>query len=175
VARHILFGLLLQILLLEALDRELGHESLALTPSPQSETASFNDVRVYYRPTQEQRPETGERITPQTYELGTFDVVVNSIAGVLGIAQAGATFTGEGEDFWSMGVRLLASLGLVNMSPSKDRWILHSDVLDRLHGGGLMTGVLRRGRNVRDRIRGHLQDLWSIAHDLDHQKGVPNA
>jgi hypothetical protein len=174
LARHLLFGLLLQTLLLESLDRELGYESLALTPSPPNERG-VSDIRVFYRPTREHNPSADERITPQTYEIGTFDDVVDSIAAVLGITPAGITFTGEGRGFWTMGLELLASLGLVNLSASKDRWILHADVLDRLHGGGLMSGVLRKGKGVRDRIRSHLQDLWSASDDLNRQNEAPNA
>jgi hypothetical protein len=74
-----------------------------------------------------------------------------------------------------MGLALFVSLGLVSLSASKDRWILHADVLDRLHGGGLMSGVLRRGKGVRDRIRSHLQNLWATTDDLNRLHEAPNA
>ena len=95
------------------------------------------------------------------------------ILGRVGIAQAAATFACDGDlQFrWSAAVRLV-SVGLVTLSPLKDRWTLHSDVLDRLHGGGLMSGVLRRGKVVRDRIRGHLLNSWSAANDLNLKNGV---
>lgn len=174
LARHLFFGLLLQTLLLESLDRELGYESLALTPSTPSDNG-VSEVKVFYRPIREQNPNADERITPQTYEIGSFDAIVDSIAAVFGITPAGVTFTAEARGFWTMGLDLFASLGLVTLSSSKDRWVLHADVLDRLHGGGLMSGVLRRGKGVRDRIRGHLQNLWASTDELNRLHEAPNA
>ena len=171
LARHLLFGLLLQIFLLESLDRELGHESLALAPPVQDGLAGFRTVQVFYRPTQEQGPDVEQQMLP-AYELGSFESVLDSISKGLGIMPAGLTFDGDGDGFWSTAAGLLASLNIVTLSASKDRWILHATYLDRLHGGGLMAGVLRRGKNVRDRIRGHLHHLWSAANDLNHQIGA---
>jgi hypothetical protein len=174
LARHVLFGLLLQVLLLESLDRELGQDTLALTPAIEDGTGDFRDVRIFYRPAQEQVPEAQQSKLP-AYDLGAFDAIVNSIASVLGIMPAGLTFEGDGNGFWSAGMSLLGSLGLITLSRSRDRWILHIDFLDRLHGGGLMAGVLRRGKNVRDRIRTHLQHLWSAANDVNQRSGLPDA
>lgn len=171
LARHVLFGLLIQIFILESLDRELGHDSLVLNHTNQEETELFVNVRVFYRPTQDSGPDADQRTEP-AYEVGDFDDVVSLIADSLGIAPAGPSLDGDSRLRWSAAVRLMASVGLVTLSPLKDRWTLHSDVLDRLHGGGLMSGVLRRGKAVRDRIRGHLLNLWFSANDLNLQSGA---
>jgi len=174
LARHLLFGLLLQIFILESMDRELGHESLAFAPAVQDGLEGFRSIQVFYQPTQEQGPDAEQRILP-AYELGPFESVIDSLAQDLGISPAGLTFGSDGDGFWTTATRLLASLNVVTLSTAKDRWILHANYLDRLHGGGLMAGVLRRGKNVRDRVRAHLHHLWSAANDLNHQIGALDA
>lgn len=174
LARHVLFGLLLQVLLLESLDRELGQDTLALIPAIEDGTSDFRDVRIFYKPAQQQVAEAEQNKSP-AYDLGPFDLVVNSIASTLGITPAGLTFESDANGFWSAGMTLLHSEGLVILSRSRDRWMLNIDFLDRLHGGGLMAGVLRRGKDVRDHIRTHLQHLWSAANDVNQQSGMSHA
>lgn len=174
LARHLLFGLLLQVLLLESLDRELGQDSLALTPVSEEGVGGFEGIRVFYRPASDLAPET-ERTRASAYDLGAFDSVIDSIASELGISAAGLTFDAEGRGFWSAAMKLLGSLGLVALSSSRDRWILRDDYLDRLHGGGLMAGVLRRGKGVRDRIRVHLHHLWAAADEMNQKRGESDA
>jgi hypothetical protein len=171
LARHVLFGLLIQIFILESLDRELGHDSLVLTYGARQETEGFVNVRVFYRPTPDSGPDTDQRTEP-AYEIGEFDDVVSLLADSLGIEPAGPSLDGDSRLRWSAAVRLMVSVGLVTPSPLKGRWTLDSNVLDRLHGGGLMSGVLRRGKAVRDRIRGHLLNSWSVANDLNLQNGA---
>jgi hypothetical protein len=168
-----LFGLLLQVLLLESLDRELGQDTLALTLSVGEGGLGFHDVRVYYRPVQEQQPDAEQQRAP-AYDLGPFDRVIDCIAQQLGIMPAGLTFDSDGQGFWSAAMLRLSGLGMISLSPSGDRYVLRTDFLDRLHGGGLMAGVLRRGKMVRDRIRSRLHDLWSEVNDAHQQVGEFN-
>ncbi len=70
LARHVLFGLLLQIFILESLDRELGHDSLVLTHSDQNESEAFANVRVFYRPTRESDSDTDPSLKNRPTKLG---------------------------------------------------------------------------------------------------------
>ncbi len=152
LANHPLFGFWLQMLLIEALDRELGEETVLLAPPTH---ALVEDVaggtRVYYRP----RPGTGAAGRP-ALELGPLDEVMTKVAGALAVQTAGVL--GKACGPWSMGLTLLARVGLAQTR--HDRWALSTHALDRLHGGGLMTGVIRRGKGFRERLHDVLEGLW---------------
>jgi hypothetical protein len=70
-------------------------------------------------------------------------------------------FGSENNGAWSNALSLLRAAGVV--VGRHYGWAIDEAVLDRLHGGGLMTGVLRRGRDMRDRIREELRLLWDEA------------
>jgi hypothetical protein len=91
--------------------------------------------------------------------LGSVDEVLSRLAAVLSIREVG--LLGEGRGPWSRALELLAQVDVV--SSTGDRWAMTTHVLDRLHGGGLMTGVLRRGKDLRERLHGVLDALWSAA------------
>jgi hypothetical protein len=150
LADHTLYGFWLQVLLLEALDRELGEPSLFLAHDPTSEPAA---PRVYYRPRLAAR---GAVLAPMLL-LGSVDAVLPRLASALHIHAVG--LIGEGHGPWSRALELLAQVGLV--LPTGDRWTITPDVLDRLHGGGLMTAVLRRGRDLREHLHAVLDGLWA--------------
>ncbi len=152
LAEHPLFGFWLQVLLLEALDRELGDETVLLAPPTH---ALVDDVagttRVYYRP----RPGAENDGWP-ALELGPLDEVMTQVAAALGVRTVGVL--GKAFGPWSMGLALLATVGLAQTR--HDRWTLSAHALDRLHGGGLMTGVIRRGKEFRERLHDVLEGLW---------------
>src|SRR5262249_10338641 len=79
LARHLLYGPLLQVLLLEALDRELGQESLALLHLGSGDERRGTEVRVFYQPAHElSSSEEGEGLS--AYELGDFEYVMENLA-----------------------------------------------------------------------------------------------
>lgn len=152
LANHPLYGFWIQILLVEALDRELGEETLLFAPPTH---AIVEDVeaatRVYYRP----RPDATRQVR-SLLELGTLDKVMNQIATFVDVRPVGVL--GDAAGTWAMSLALLGRLGIVQTR--HDRWALTAYSLDRLHGGGLMTGVIRRGRRFRERLHDALEMLW---------------
>ena len=152
LAAHPLFGFWLQMLLIEALDRELGDETVLFAPPTH---ALVEDVagatRVYYRP----RPGARDASCP-ALELGSVDEVMTGVAAALGVETVGVL--GKAAGPWSLGLALLTRVGLAQTR--HDRWALSTHALDRLHGGGLMTGVIRRGRDFRERVHDLLEGLW---------------
>ena len=148
LADHPLYGLCLQLLLLEALDRELGEETVLLAAPPGPQTS----VRVLYRPrTQRGEPRAAMR------DLGELDPVLDRVAAGVRLTAVGAL--GEVRGTWTLALSLMGQVGLVQQAG--ERWALSGHVLDRLHGGGLMTGVIRRGKRVRETLHGVLNGLWT--------------
>ena len=150
LSEHSFYGVWLQLLLLEALDRELGDESLLLAAK---EPSGAGPIRVYYR----LRPTSRRVAVPSTLLLGPLDRVLTRVTAGLGIETVG--LLGDGDGPWSRGLELLAQVGVA--AQVADRWAMSGHVLDRLHGGGLMTGVLRRGKDLRERLHGRLDGLWA--------------
>jgi hypothetical protein len=114
LGQHYLYGVLIQGLLVEALDHELGSETLTLA-SPDSHDEG-GVTRVLYAP----RPEGEER--EQTagypvYELGSLDDVFAQIAQDLGLRGALVVYSHTGEGAWAAGLRLLRAAGLVARRP----------------------------------------------------------
>jgi hypothetical protein len=152
LAAHPLFGFWVQVLLVEALDRELGEETLLLAPPTH---ALVEDVeaatRVYYRP----RSDAARKVRP-LLDLGGLDDVMTRLAAPSGVHPVAAL--GDPAGPWAMSLALLARVGVAQTR--HDRWALSAHALDRLHGGGLMTGVIRRGRTFRERLHEVLEQLW---------------
>jgi len=152
LSEHPLHGFWLQLLLLEALDRELGEETVLLAPPTH---AVVDDVegstRVFYRPRPDSRFHDRALL-----ELGQLDEVLIRAAAALGVRSAGAI--GHAEGPWSLGLSMLAQVGIVQTR--HDRWTMSTHVLDRLHGGGLMSSVIRRGKAFRERLHGVLEGIW---------------
>jgi hypothetical protein len=152
LADHPLYGLWIQILLIEALDRELGEETLLYAPPTHAIVKDIEAAtRVYYRP----RAEAAVTTRP-LLELGELDDVMPRVANSVAIRTVAAF--GDEAGSWAMSLALLARVGLVQTR--HDRWALSTHALDRLHGGGLMTGVIRRGRNFREQLHQVLEALW---------------
>ena len=152
LADHPLFGFWLQILLLEALDRELGEETLLFAPPPHAIVGDVEAAtRVYYRPRSEPN-----RQLQALLELGALDDVMSRVANGVGVRPVAVL--GDRAGPWAMSLALLATVGITQIRHG--RWTLSTHALDRLHGGGLMTGVIRRGRAFRQRLHVALEDLW---------------
>jgi hypothetical protein len=158
LGNHPLYGFLIQVLLLEALDRELGEETLMLAPPIDRKVDDLEaSTRVFYR----RRLHQGSSIStvkPSSYQIGALDEVLTSLAqsaGISGIAYAYKLKTG---DPWTRSFKLLRSALII--SARHDRWTLAGHVLDRLHGGGLMTNIIRRGHPLREQFHRHLEEWW---------------
>lgn len=160
LSQHLVFGFLLQLFLLEALDRELNQETISLMlKGGESNVPDVDWLHVFFQPAYAQ---DGSPQAPQcsAYDLGEFESVLNRVSSALNLRPAGLTYIKDGHGFWSLAVRQFYELGLVEPTASQDRFVLGPELLDRLHGGELMRFVLRRGRDVRDKIRSALQDVW---------------
>ncbi|AUB82275.1 hypothetical protein THSYN_15850 [Candidatus Thiodictyon syntrophicum] len=156
---HPLFGFWLQILLVEALDRELGAETLLLAPpTPPLVDDIEAATHLYYRPRVESQQQA-----PPLRDLGALDDAMTPVAVALGVSPVGVLGPAAGP--WSLSLALLAHIGVAQHR--HDRWTLSAHALDRLHGGGLMTGVIRRGRGVREHLHDLLEALWRKRADAD--------
>jgi hypothetical protein len=173
LAKHVVFGLIIQVLVIEALDRELNKESLTLTP-PQDHKVDdvVNSTRVLYHPPSD--PSSGEKNDLPAYNLGDFGEVMREVAGDLNIVGVPEPFKGGGCEPWPTALNLLWHAGVV--TPRHYGWGLSEEVLDRLHGGGLMKGVLRRGQDMRNAIHNSLRRMWEEKHRLSQvSRGGVNA
>lgn len=152
---HAFFGFFVQVLLLEALDRELGQESLILAPECRVVVEDIEaSTRVFYRPHASVEAPEGER---PTADLGTLDATFDELAKGAGLMRVHTPYRLPG-GVWSLGLRLLRSVELVRARA--DRWALSEHVVDRLHAGGLMTDVIRRGKAFRERLHAILAAAW---------------
>lgn len=155
---HPLYGLLLQFLISEALDRELGDETLLLAPpldkvGPETEWGTS----VLYRPSS--KAETGSASESIGYlGLGTLDEVMDRIALQLSTAVVPLPYSIPDYGLWSWGLHLLIDLKVV--VGQRDRWALSSTLHDRLYTGNLMARVLRDRRDVRQTIHRVLHGMW---------------
>lgn len=158
ICDHPLMGFWVQLLLLEALDRELGDETLVLAPPVDRRVSDIEAATlVLYRPRKQQGDSDGNNRRMAT--LGSLDEVLTRLSRELGLRPlplAINTSTG----IWSFSLRMLRNAQLVK--DRYDRWGLHPDALDRLHGGGLMKDIIRRGKEFRDqKLHGALRTLWA--------------
>jgi hypothetical protein len=162
MGNHTLYGFLLQLLLLEALDRELGEETLVLAPPIDRKVQDLEGATVVlYRCRLTANPprEIGRR---PLYELGSLDSVLDRLSSEIGILRVCRPYMEEDAGPWSRSLRMLRSAQIV--IARHDRWCIAPEVLDRLHGGGLMTQIIRRGRLVREKLHATLEALWIQRH-----------
>jgi len=152
LADHPLYGFWIQTLLVEALDRELGEETLLFAPPTHAIVKDIESAtRVYYRP----RLDTNTRVRA-LLELGPLDDVMSRLAASVSLRSVPTL--GDTAGPWAMSLGLLARVGITQTR--HDRWTLSTHALDRLHGGGLMTGVIRRGKRFREGLHEVLEGLW---------------
>ena len=161
IAVHPLYGFALQLFLMEALDRELGEETLALA-LPQNrklETAEdWAETKVLYRP----REESGGNQNSDRdgfLVLGSFDEVIPKIAREVGIEGIATPYKSEHKP-WSRAVYLMSTAGIVDGRPHSWRLTITTFILDRLHSGTLMKDVIRGGRAFRETMHQVLLELW---------------
>ncbi len=157
IGNHTYFGFLLQLLLLEALDRELGEETLILAPPTFVRLEDIEkETKVFYQPKQMDVTEN-EKNTLWSFNLGLVDEIIDQAAKHVGISQVVMSYKTRWGP-WSRGLHLLRTAEIMVGLP--DRWALAPHVLDRLHGGGLMSAIIRKGRTFRDKIHEALKTLW---------------
>ena len=155
---HAFFGFYVQLLLLEALDRELGQESLILVPELRMKVEEEDieaSTRVFYRPLASGEGSEADR---PTAELGALDTSLEQVAKATGLQRLHTPYRLTG-GVWSLGIRVMRSVELVRARA--DRWALSEHVVDRLHSGGLMTDVIRRGKAFRERLHEIFSETWS--------------
>lgn len=161
LANHLFFGFLLQVLLVELLDRELGEETLVLAPPTDRRVEDIEGAtRLFYRP---RRSALGSGGRPEGYDLGLIDSALSDLARALGLRGVSHAYHGNYVGPWSRALRLLRSAGLV--VGLYDRWSIAPHILDRMHGGGMMTAIIRRGRVYRERVHNELFQLWAARRD----------
>ena len=174
LARHPLYGFLLQLFLLEALDSELGEETLAfaLPQNRKLETPeAWAETKMLYRP-RAQRRELGDAERKGFLVLGSLDDVLPTIAHEVGIGGVAVPYRMCGAP-WSRAIYLMSTAGVIDGRP--DRWILAMTnfILDRFHSGTLMKDFIRGGRAIRDQIQSVLLTLWHEKAKAMDQERIP--
>jgi hypothetical protein len=168
---HPLYGFLLQLLLLEALDRELGDETLVFVPGTSYEDNDCCNeaaTRVVYQP-RAQGDGTTEMRLP-AYDLGMVDPVIEEVSHSFGIDRIVHPYILGRCGTWSTAFRLLRQAEVI--SDRYNRWSLAEHILDRLYGGGLMTSVIRRGKEMREALHISLKDIWNEKERLQKKREV---
>jgi hypothetical protein len=173
LASHPLYGLLLQLFLLEALDRELGDETLAFA-LPQNRKLdtpeAWAETKILYRPRM-QSSEAGRDEKKGFSVLGSLDDILPILAHEVGIEGIAMPYERNGTA-WSRAVYLLSTAGVIDGRP--DRWTLTitTFILDRFHAGTLMKEYIRGGRAVRDQMHSVLLTLWKEKRNTEAQEQV---
>lgn len=174
IAGHPLYGFILQLFLMEALDRELGEETLALA-LPQNrklETAEdWAETKVLYRPRDESNESEGAE-RDGFLVLGSLDEVIPIIGRLVGIEGIATPYRSDLMP-WSRAVYLMSTAGIVDGRPHSWRLTITSFVLDRLHGGRLMKDVIRGGRDFRDEMHQALSELWKEQTKNTREETIP--
>jgi hypothetical protein len=155
------FGFWLQLFLIDALDRELGAETVVIAPPPGRREGAEPEARAFYTPVPDS---PRQRKDLPSYDLGSVEEVLPHLAEAVGVATVPLPRTEGRRGVWTTALGMLARAGLVVLD--RGRWGLAPEVLDRLHGGGLMAGVLRRGQEMRRRIHESMRSLWENARAL---------
>jgi hypothetical protein len=161
LGRHVVFGFWLQLLLIDALDRELGAETVVIALPPGRKEGVEPETRLFYTPASDS---PGQRKDLPSYDLGGVEEVLPQLAEAVGVATVPLPRVDGRRGVWTAALRMFARAGLVTLD--RARWGLVPEVLDRLHGGGLMAGVLRRGQDMRRRVHESLRSLWENARAL---------
>ena len=158
LADHPVYGIMLQVLLLEALDRELGDETLVLAPRLDRKVDDIaSETRVLYQP--RRKPGVAHKVDEDGFLiLGQIDEVFSQVANELRIQLGDLPFNTSSQGPWSRVLSLMTDAGLV--VGLHDRWAVSSHVLDRLHGGALMKQIIRRGQQLREEIHDAFTLLW---------------
>jgi hypothetical protein len=174
ISRHPLYGFILQLFLMEALDRELGEETLALALPQNRKLETSEDwveTKVLYRPREESA--NGQDIDRDGFlVLGSFDDVIPVIGREVGIKGIATPYKSDVLP-WSRAVYLMSTAGIVDGRPHSWRLTITSFILDRLHSGSLMKDVIRGGRGFRDRLHGVLSELWKEQTTEKSEEQVP--
>lgn len=160
LAEHPLYGLLLQLLLLEALDRELGEETVILAPPVNRRIENFDqwaETVVLYRP-REDKTNNLPLLARGFHVLGRFDDVFAVIAREVGVAKIASPLEPGSGTPWSRALALMSTADLI--VGKHDRWTITTDYLDRLHSGALMKDIIRQGRALREKMHGVFLALW---------------
>ncbi|QDU37644.1 hypothetical protein Mal4_19590 [Maioricimonas rarisocia] len=172
LADHPVYGLMLQLMILESLDRELGEVTLILSPPVNRKLISLSvwgESRVLYRPSAAARSDT-ETLTAGFLLLGEIDGVLDTVASEIGVTGI-ASVRQPAQHNWARVLALLSSAGVI--VGRHDRWALADDVLDRLHAGALMKQVVRQGRDIRNELHRALNGLWQKASKRNVREEVP--
>ena len=160
LAEHPLYGLVLHLLILEALDRELGEETVILSPPLNRKIESVEhwaETIVLYRPREE--PSTDLSLpTKRCLVLGQFDEVFGRVAREIGVVRVASTLRTGSATPWSRALALMSTADLV--VGTHDRWTITAHVLDRLHAGVLMKDIIRQGRALREKMHSIFLSLW---------------
>ena len=157
VAADPVHGLLLQLLIQDALDGELRQDRIALCPVLDDNRASLVDsTLVLYRPMD--RPDD---LTRPMRNLGRLDQVLGKLASLVGFWPIPATLISQ-PSTWTVAFTRLVYLDWI--SDNGQRWHLANEVFDRLHAAGLMQEVIRRARLYREhRMLPALKSMWDEA------------
>jgi hypothetical protein len=161
IAAHPLYGFILQLFLMEALDRELGEETLALALPQNRKLETVEDwaeTRVLYGPQEESDQRMGSE-RDGSLVLGSFDEVLPTIAREVGIKGIATPYKSD-QMPWSRAVYLMSTAGIIDGRPHSWRLTITSHILDRLHSGMLMRDVIRGGREFREQMHQVLLELW---------------
>lgn len=168
---HPLYGFLLQLFLLEALDRELGDETLVLVPGASRDENNWCDeatTRLVYKPRTQGTGST--EIHFPSYDLGMIDAVMTPLSRSFGIDRIVHPYALEGCGTWSTAFQLFRQADII--SDRYNRWSLAEHILDRLYGGGLMTSVIRKGKEVRETLHIILKEIWDEKERLQKKREV---
>jgi hypothetical protein len=144
---HPLFGLILQLFLIEAFGRELQDDCINILYVGGSENPE--SVDVYFRP---------ESRESRFLRLGQFEDSMVALARALNILTVPPPFTSGVSGPWTRALLLLLQ-GRLLLARSGE-YMISDELFDVLHGKDFMKDVLREGNPIRDRIVARLKGIY---------------
>jgi len=111
------------------------------------------EMRLFYRP---RSGAAGSSVRREMVELGALGDVMDGITKRLGLEKSYMPYS-TGESPWSFALRLMRTADMIQ--GGHERWTLAGHILDKLHSGGLMTRVIRRGHEFRERLHAALTEM----------------
>src|SRR5262249_32016095 len=139
---------------------ELGQETINLSVKKvESDGKSQTQVRFFYKPAEIRRDGQVHR-DPPVYSLGDFESVMHQLSLQLSVQGMQPSSELAASQLWTAALLMLEQVGILFVDASHDRCFLSVEALDRLHGGELMTKVIRNGQSSRESMRSALREMW---------------
>lgn len=147
LSEHRMFGFLIQFFMVEAFGRELGDECLNVLPIGSPDQPERIDV--YYRP---------EKATASYALLGHVDEVLTYVASRMNLFTIPSLWEKCRYGMWTQALLVLKQARVISFRAGE--YLLNEKFFDVCHSRTFMQEILRKGKDLRDRIHSVLAEKY---------------